>query len=192
MSHIWMSHFTHINEACHTYEWVMSHIWMSQGTHQHSIVLRRIKLVTQINKCCPTDANITWRLSFFPQTIQACRIGVSHVTHKRHVTHISNMSHVRISCVTPKQKTGLRASLRKMSAHARIGQCGIVICEYMCRHMYTYICVRVYVYIRIWENSVSRMTLLAYYLIKKNIPKTTFDEKSNPDNLLLKKLTAVL
>ena len=101
--HISTSHVAHINESCHTYEWVMSHIWMSQGTHQHSIVLRRIKLVTQINKCCPTDANITWRLSFFPQTIQACRIGVSHVTHKRHVTHISNMSHVRIGCVTPKK-----------------------------------------------------------------------------------------
>jgi len=26
-SHIWMSHVTHINESCHTYEWVMSHIW---------------------------------------------------------------------------------------------------------------------------------------------------------------------
>ena len=26
MSHIWMSHVTHMNESCHTYEWVMSHI----------------------------------------------------------------------------------------------------------------------------------------------------------------------
>ena len=25
MSHIWMSHVTHMNESCHTYEWVMSH-----------------------------------------------------------------------------------------------------------------------------------------------------------------------
>jgi len=28
MSHTWMSYVTHINEACHTYEWVMSYIWM--------------------------------------------------------------------------------------------------------------------------------------------------------------------
>jgi len=29
MSHIWMSHVTHMNESCHTYEWVMSPMWMS-------------------------------------------------------------------------------------------------------------------------------------------------------------------
>jgi len=31
-SHIWMSHVTHMNESCHTYEWVMSHTWMSHVT----------------------------------------------------------------------------------------------------------------------------------------------------------------
>jgi len=33
MLHIWMSHVTHVNESCHTYEWVMSHMWMSHITH---------------------------------------------------------------------------------------------------------------------------------------------------------------
>jgi len=33
MSHMWMSHVTHVNESCHTYEWVMSHIWISHVTH---------------------------------------------------------------------------------------------------------------------------------------------------------------
>ena len=33
MSHIWMSHVTHMNESCHTHEWVMSHTWMSHVTH---------------------------------------------------------------------------------------------------------------------------------------------------------------
>ena len=33
MSHIWMSHVTHMNESCHTYEWVMKHIKMSHVTH---------------------------------------------------------------------------------------------------------------------------------------------------------------
>jgi len=28
MSHIWMSHVTHMDESCHTYERVMSHIWI--------------------------------------------------------------------------------------------------------------------------------------------------------------------
>ena len=35
MSHIWMSHVTHINESCHTYEWVMSHPWMSRVAHNN-------------------------------------------------------------------------------------------------------------------------------------------------------------
>jgi len=36
MSHICMSHVTHINESCHTYKWVMSHIWMSHGENIES------------------------------------------------------------------------------------------------------------------------------------------------------------
>ena len=35
MSHIWMSHVTHMNESCHTYEWLMSHIWMSHVAHMN-------------------------------------------------------------------------------------------------------------------------------------------------------------
>ena len=35
MSHIWVSHVSHTNESCHTYEWVMSHIRMSHVTHMH-------------------------------------------------------------------------------------------------------------------------------------------------------------
>jgi len=34
MSHISMSHVTHINESCHANEWVMSHISMSHVTHE--------------------------------------------------------------------------------------------------------------------------------------------------------------
>ena len=33
--HIWMSHRTHMNESCHTCEWVMSHLWMSHRTHKN-------------------------------------------------------------------------------------------------------------------------------------------------------------
>ena len=35
MSHIWMSHVTHMNESCHTHEWVVSHTWMSRATHMN-------------------------------------------------------------------------------------------------------------------------------------------------------------
>ena len=34
MSHIWMNHFTHVNESCHTYECVVSHTCMSHVKHE--------------------------------------------------------------------------------------------------------------------------------------------------------------
>ena len=58
MSHICMSHVTHMNESCHTYEWVVSHIWMSHVTHKNEschtyecvMTNMYISLVTQINE----------------------------------------------------------------------------------------------------------------------------------------------
>jgi len=35
VSHIWMSHFTHMRESGHTYEWVMSYIWISHVTRMN-------------------------------------------------------------------------------------------------------------------------------------------------------------
>ena len=35
MSHIWMSHITHVNESYHTCEWVISRMWMSHITHMN-------------------------------------------------------------------------------------------------------------------------------------------------------------
>jgi hypothetical protein len=32
MPHIWLSHATHTNESCHTYDWVISHIWLRRVT----------------------------------------------------------------------------------------------------------------------------------------------------------------
>jgi len=34
-SHIWMSHVTHMNESCHTYGRVMWHVWMIQVTYMN-------------------------------------------------------------------------------------------------------------------------------------------------------------
>ena len=33
VSHMWMSRVTHVNESCHTCEWVVSRMWMSHITH---------------------------------------------------------------------------------------------------------------------------------------------------------------
>ena len=40
----WMSRVTHVNESCHTREWVVSHTWMSHLTH--------------VNESCHTRAYI--------------------------------------------------------------------------------------------------------------------------------------
>ena len=66
--HIRMSHVTHLNESCHTYEWVMSQIWMSHGTHMNELchlyewVLLHIWMshVTRIHESCYT---YTWIIS---------------------------------------------------------------------------------------------------------------------------------
>jgi len=56
MSHTWLSHGTHKNESCHTYEWVMCHICGH---------------VTHVNGSCHTNE---WVMS---------HIWTSHVTHNR-------------------------------------------------------------------------------------------------------------
>jgi len=35
MSHIWICHVTRVNESCHTWEWVMSHLCMSHVTRMN-------------------------------------------------------------------------------------------------------------------------------------------------------------
>jgi len=35
MSRIWMGHVTHMNQSCHAYEWIMSRIWMGHVTHMN-------------------------------------------------------------------------------------------------------------------------------------------------------------
>ena len=37
MSRISMNHVAHMNESCHTYEWVVSHIWLSHVTYMSGI-----------------------------------------------------------------------------------------------------------------------------------------------------------
>jgi len=73
MSHIWMSHVTHVNESCQSYEWVMSHMWMSHVNH--------------MNESCYT---CEWVMSI---------IWMSHVTHVNESCHTYEcvMSHIWMS-----------------------------------------------------------------------------------------------
>ena len=93
MAHIWISHVTHMDESCHTYEWVMSHIWMSH--------------VTQVDESSHTyewvipTAYCMWSIiSSFSNRYLADRS--SHVTHMDESCHkyVWVMSHMWMSHVT--------------------------------------------------------------------------------------------
>jgi len=73
-SHMWVSHVTHTNESCHICEWGMSHIWMS-----HFIYVPHVD-----THCHKYD----W--------------GMSHIW-MRHVTYVTQMNE---SCHTHEQQSG--------------------------------------------------------------------------------------
>jgi len=66
MSHMRMSHVTHVNESCHTYRWVMSHMSMSHVTHvnesRHArewvVSVMWMGRVTYVNESCLTSQQI--------------------------------------------------------------------------------------------------------------------------------------
>jgi len=74
--HTWTSHGTHVNESCHTYEWVMSNIWMRH--------------VTPMNESCHTYEQ------------ERSHIRMSHVKHMNELWHTYEwvMSHLWTSHVT--------------------------------------------------------------------------------------------
>jgi len=102
MTNIWMRHVSNLNESCHTYEWVMSHIWMSHGTH--------------MNEICCTDgwvtshSDVTWliymcnmshTMSGVSDMKESClkyeRVMYEYkwvMTHVTWLMHICNMSHI--------------------------------------------------------------------------------------------------
>ena len=98
MSHIWMSHVKHMNGSCHTHEWVTSHIWMShvkhmnESCHTHEWVMLHVWMshVTHMNGSCHT---YEWVMS---------HIWISHVTHMNQSRHTYEwvMSHIWMSHVT--------------------------------------------------------------------------------------------
>jgi len=58
MSHIWMSHVSHMNESCLTHEWVMSHIWMSHVSHMNESCLT---YESHVSRCRRRSKRRLWR-----------------------------------------------------------------------------------------------------------------------------------
>jgi len=72
MSHIWMSHVTHINESRDTHEWVMWHIWIR---HITSHIRWSSACLTHMNESRDTYEHVMWHA------------WIRHVTHRNGSYH---------------------------------------------------------------------------------------------------------
>jgi len=98
MTHIWMSHDTHMNESRHTYEWVMTHIWMSHDTHMNESWHTHEWVMTHIWMSHDTHMNESRHTYEWVLT----HIWMSHdtPTWMRHGTHARVISHTCMSDIT--------------------------------------------------------------------------------------------
>ena len=86
MSHMWMSHVTHVNESSRTCEWVMSHVWMSHVAHINTSHLG-INYYTNLSTTDPTWGDI-FECCFKAQSSKLERL-FSLKRGKRHVRALS-------------------------------------------------------------------------------------------------------
>jgi len=97
MSHTRMSHITHVNESCHTYESVVSHVWMSDVNESFG---------THVNQSCHTYEWVTSHIWMRHMS----HVWMSHVTHMNEAGHtygwimshiwMNHVSHMNESCHT--------------------------------------------------------------------------------------------
>jgi len=104
MSHIWMSHVTHINESCHTYEWVMSHIWMSPNVWHDLIICAYIctNKYSWTNMVASVSTHLHVRAEIL--TGQIC-LKETHITQKRPISLRRDLFHSKENYSTQKTPT---------------------------------------------------------------------------------------
>jgi len=84
MSHTWMSYVTHVNDSCHTYEWVLSRMRMSHVTH--------------IRESCHT---YEWVLLQVPRPLHFCSRYKSWMSHPNmNESHCNTLQHTATRCNT--------------------------------------------------------------------------------------------
>jgi len=105
MSHMWVSHVTHMSESCHTCEWGMSNMWMSHVTHMNEschacqCVVSHMWMshVTHVNEACHTCEWVMshlWMSHITPvnEWRHTYEWGMSHIW-MCHVTHMNESCH---------------------------------------------------------------------------------------------------
>jgi len=85
MSNIWMCHITHMNESCHTHEWVMSHMQVEGSDGElirHKIVMLHIWM---------SHVTYDWVMSHVWHADERVRVSVAHI--HDHITHMNESCH---------------------------------------------------------------------------------------------------
>jgi len=120
MSHTWMSHATHTNESCHRCKRVIPRLWMSHFTrvneschvHMNESCHTYEWVMSHKKESCPTYESVMWQIGEW-HGIELCHTyhnmgGLDpmpqHVTHIHELWHIYSwdMSHIWMSHVTQK------------------------------------------------------------------------------------------
>jgi len=95
MSNMWMSPVTYLIESCHIFNWVMSHMWMSDVSYVNESCLICAWVMTHTSMC---HASYVWE---FVNELCMSHMCMSHVSLLNAITchrHISHVSHVNTSC----------------------------------------------------------------------------------------------
>jgi len=74
MSHIWTSHVTHMDESCHTYGRVMSHVWMSRVTRITRSWVTWLKCARHVHMCDMTQPPMTRSYEWCDSTVQDSQV----------------------------------------------------------------------------------------------------------------------
>ena len=86
-----MSHVTHLNELCHTSEWVMSYIWTSHVTHLNESCCT-LEWVTSHTKRRGHDVAACVRVTHMNESCHTYKWSMPHIW-MSHTTHISESCH---------------------------------------------------------------------------------------------------
>jgi len=108
--HIWISHVTNINESCHIYEWVMPHTWMGHVTHMNASCAQKCQGISSrkkhINEACLHTyqwvMSHMWMNHVFTHEWITSRASLGHVTYMNESCHTFEwvMSQTWMSCHT--------------------------------------------------------------------------------------------
>jgi len=92
----YISHATHMNESCHTYEWVMSHIWMSHVTYEWGMPARTS------TPALSSQSSSTSHVTHMNESCHTCEWVMSHIW-MSHVTHMNEACRhaLFVSCLFP-------------------------------------------------------------------------------------------